>query len=90
MDRLASAADALGYDLVRRVPPQQAHDAMLAKRRAEDGPAMVGADDRPAVTSAPGFDGRMVPRVPHDNRPLTVSTCDRAADDFSNIGGGRV
>lgn len=52
-NQLKIAAADLGFDLVPRQTPQQAHDTMLARRRAEDGA---------------------------DPRPLTVATCDRAAD----------
>ena len=47
---LKEAAAILGYDLVPRQTAQEAHDAAIARRVAEDGP--------PPVTSAPGFDGR--------------------------------
>jgi hypothetical protein len=36
---MIKVADALGFDLVKRQVPQEAHETMLAKRRAEDGQA---------------------------------------------------
>lgn len=36
---LQDLADALGFDLVKRQTPQEAHDSLIAKRRAEDGQA---------------------------------------------------
>jgi len=37
--KLRDAANAIGFDLVQRQTPQEAHDALIAKRRAEDGQA---------------------------------------------------
>ena len=40
---LRQAVDELGFDLVERMSPQEAHEAMLAKRRAEDGELVTDA-----------------------------------------------
>lgn len=64
VDDIRAMAAARGYDLVPRMTAQQAHDELLSKRVAEDGP--------PPVTSAPGWDGRY--------RPLTCETDDRGSD----------
>ncbi len=45
------ASDAIGYDLVARVPAQAAHEAALEARKAEDGPG----PDAPFTTA---WDGR--------------------------------
>jgi len=41
--RVKRLARELGYDLVERITPQQAHDFMLARRRAEDGELVTDA-----------------------------------------------
>jgi len=39
-------ADHFGFDLLKRIPPQQAHEAMIAKRRAEDADDPVSDTER--------------------------------------------
>ena len=48
LEYLTDAARALGYTLTPITTPAQDHEAALARRRAEDGPAvtMVAEDDR--------------------------------------------
>ena len=55
---LTKAADALGFNLVPRLSPQVAHEALLAARVAEDGPAPV-ADIGARMDSRADSGGRM-------------------------------
>jgi hypothetical protein len=66
VEHLTNAMRHLGYEVVKQPTPQEAHEAALARVRAED------PNDIPALTGAPGFDGRY--------RPLTVATDDRDSD----------